>query len=209
MIKSQKQSSKVSDFVKLALKRSQFQNVTDKRKCRKNVTNDRAENKIEILNNNTDTISTVGSTELEDVRDIEKSIVNVRVTGQLILSGNIGLSEEIIMSADNINTCRTEEHENIYHGVDENHLGEEIISNTKQSFNFWEKQSKNNVPFSQRDTSLVGILASLLQDENTVQALSLSVIASTAGNVSTHGNSTSCFKTKQIAPPANSKRIKG
>ena len=94
VIKSQKRSSKVSDFVKLALKRSQFQNVTDKRKCRKNVTNDRAENKIQILNKNTDTISTVGSTELEDVRvysdeksDIEKSIVNVRVTGQLILSG--------------------------------------------------------------------------------------------------------------------------
>ena len=113
------------------------------------------------------------------------------------------------MSADNINTCRTEEHENIDHGVDENHLGEEIISNTKQSFNFWENQSKNNVPFSQRDTSLVGILASLLQDENTVQALSPSVIASTAGNVSTQGNSASCFKTKQIAPPANSERIKG
>ena len=143
MIKYPERSSQVSDFVKLALKRSQFQNVTDKRKCRKNVTNDRAENKIQILNKNTDTISTVGSTELEDVRaysdeksDIEKSIVNVRVTGQLILSGNIGLSGEVILSADNINTCRTKGHENIDHGVDENHLGEEIISNTKQSFNF-------------------------------------------------------------------------
>ena len=32
MIKSPKQSSKVSDFVEIALKRSQFQNVTDNRK---------------------------------------------------------------------------------------------------------------------------------------------------------------------------------
>ena len=74
---------------------------------------------------------------------------------------------------------------------------------------FWEKRRKNNVPFSQRDTSLVGILTSLLLDENTVQALSSSVIAGTAGNVSTHGNSASCSKTEQIAPPANSERIKG
>ena len=52
----------------------------------------------------------------------------------------------------------------------------------------------------------------LLQDENTVQALSTvqaSVITSTAGNVSTHGNSSSCSKTEQIAPLANSERIKG
>ena len=46
------------------------------------------------------------------------------------------------MSADNINACRIEGHENTDHGVDENHLGEEIISNTKQSLNSWEKQVK-------------------------------------------------------------------
>ena len=46
------------------------------------------------------------------------------------------------MSAENIGACRTE---NIDHGVDENHLGEEIISNYKQSFNYREKESKNNV----------------------------------------------------------------
>ena len=49
------------------------------------------------------------------------------------------------MSAENIGACRTEGHENIDHGVDENHLGEEIISNYKQSFNYREKESKNNV----------------------------------------------------------------
>ena len=101
------------------------------------------------------------------------------------------------MAADNINACRTEGHENTDHGVDENHLGEKIISNNKQSFNSREKQSKN-VSLSQRDT-LVDILVSLLKDENTVQALSPSVITSTAGNVSTHGNSTSCSKIEQIA----------
>ena len=47
------------------------------------------------------------------------------------------------MSADNINACRTEGHENIDHGVDENHLGEKIISNNKQSFNSRGKQRKN------------------------------------------------------------------
>ena len=79
--------------------------MTDNRKYRKNVTNDQAENKKEILNNTKDTISIVGRTELEDVRvysdekrDIEKSIVNVAVTVQLISSGNISSSEEIIMS---------------------------------------------------------------------------------------------------------------
>ena len=66
------------------------------------------------------------------------------------------------MSADNINACRTEVHENIDHGVDENYLGEEIISNNKQRFNFRRKQSKSNVSLSQRDTFLVDILASLL-----------------------------------------------
>ena len=76
------------------------------------------------------------------------------------------------MSADNRYACRTEGHENIDHGVDENHLGEEVISNNKKSFNSREKQIKNNVSLSQRHTSLVDILASLLQDKNTVQALS-------------------------------------
>ena len=97
------------------------------------------------------------------------------MTGQLISSGNISLSEEMIMSADNINTCRTEGQGNIDHGVDENHLGEEIISYNQKSFTSREKQSRNNVSLSQQDTSLVDILASLLQDENTVQALSPSV----------------------------------
>ena len=88
-------------------------------------------------NNNIDTISIVGRTELEDVRvysndrsDIDKSIVNVGMTGQLTSSGNISSIEEIIMSADNIKVCRTD-------------LSEEIISNNRQSFNCREKQSKN------------------------------------------------------------------
>ena len=67
-------------------------------------------NKIDKeLNNNTDTISIVGRTEL-DVRvysdeksDIEKSIVNVGMTRQLISLGNINSSEETIMLAGNIN----------------------------------------------------------------------------------------------------------
>ena len=42
------------------------------------------------------------------------------MVGQLISSGNISSSEEIIMSANNNNVCRTEGHENIVHGVDEN-----------------------------------------------------------------------------------------
>ena len=173
---------------------------------------------INTINTNTitqNTISIVGRTELEDVRvdsdgksDVEKSIVNVGMTGQLISSGNISSSEEMIMSADNINACRTEGHGKIDHGVDENHLGEEIISNNQQSFNSREKQSKDNVPLLQQDTSLIDILTSLLQDKNTVQALNPSVITSTTGDVSTHGNSTSCFKTEQKPPPASSERVK-
>ena len=68
-IQSPKWSRKVSDFFELALKRSQFQNVTDNRKYRKNVTNDQAENKKAILNN-TDTISIVGTTELKDLKSL-------------------------------------------------------------------------------------------------------------------------------------------
>ena len=168
------------------------------------------------MNSNTNTISIVGNTELEDVRvdsdeksDIEKGIVNVGMTGQLISSGNISSSEEMKMSADNINACRTEGHGNIDHGVNKNHLGEEIVCNNQQSFNSKEKQSKNNVSLPQQDTSLVDILASLLQDENTVQALSPSVVTSAVANVSTHGNCTSCFNTEQKPPPASSERIKG
>ena len=55
------------------------------------------------------------------------------MTGELISSGIISSSEEIIMSADNINAFRTEGHENIDHEVHENHLREKIISNNKQS----------------------------------------------------------------------------
>ena len=69
------------------------------------------------MNSNTNTISIVGNTELEDVRvdsdgksDIEKGIVNVGMTGQLISSGNISSSEEMIIPADNINACRLEGH---------------------------------------------------------------------------------------------------
>ena len=47
-----------------------------------------------------------------------------------------------------------------------------------------------------------------MQGKNTVLALSTSVITSTAGNVLTHGNRTSCFKTEQNPPPASSERIK-
>ena len=83
------------------------------------------------------------------------------------------------MSAENIGACRTEGHENIDHGVDENHLGEEIISNYKQSFNYREKESKNNVSWSQWDTFFTDTPASLLQDKNAVQALSPSIIIST------------------------------
>ena len=64
------------------------------------------------LNNNTDTISIVGRTEL-DVRvysdeksDIEKSIVNVGMTRQLISLGNINSSEEIIILAGNTNASK-------------------------------------------------------------------------------------------------------
>ena len=149
VIKSPKRCSKASDFVEIALKKSQFQNVRDNRNYRKNFTKDKAENKKEILNSNINTISTVGRTELEDARvysdeksDIEKSIVNVGITVQLISSGNISSSEEMIMSVENINACRTEEHGNIDHGVDENHVGEEIISNNMQSFNPREKKIK-------------------------------------------------------------------
>ena len=153
----------------------------------------------------------MGRTELKDVRvdsdeesDIQKSIVNVGMTGQLISSGKISSSKEMIMSADNINACSSEGHGNIDLGVDANHLGEEIISNNQQSFNSREKQSKNNVSLSQQNASLVDILASLLQDENTVEALSPLVITSTTENVSTHGNGTSCLKTEQKHPPASS-----
>ena len=54
------------------------------------------------------------------------------------------------MLADNINACRTEGHENIDHGVNVNHLGEESISNNKQSFDSREKQSKNHVSLSNK-----------------------------------------------------------
>ena len=47
-----------------------------------------------------------------------------------------------------------------------------------------------------------------MQGKNTVLALRTSVITSTAGNVSTHGNCTSCFKTEQNHAPASSERIK-
>ena len=167
------------------------------------------------MNSYTNTISIVGRTELEDVRvdsdeksEIGKSIVNVLITGQLISFGNISSSEEMITSAGNINAYRTEGHGYIYHGVDENHLGQEIISNNQQFFNSREKKRKNNVSLWQQDTSLVDILASLLQGKNTVLALRTSVITSTAGNVSTHGNCTSCFKTEQNHAPASSERIK-
>ena len=72
------------------------------------------------------------------------------MTRQLILSRNISSSGEIIMLADNINACRTEGHENIDHGVNVNHLGEESISNNKQSFDSREKQSKNHVSLSNK-----------------------------------------------------------
>ena len=107
--------------------------------------------------------------ELILMKKVTLRIVKVGMTGQLIPSRIVRSSEEMIISADNINACRTEGHGNIDHGVDEDHLGEEIISNNQQSFNSREKQSKN-VSLSQQDTSLVDILASLLQDENTVQA---------------------------------------
>ena len=56
------------------------------------------------MNNNTHTIGIVGKTELEDVRiysdeksDLDKSIVKIGMTGQLISSRNISSSEEMIM----------------------------------------------------------------------------------------------------------------
>ena len=99
VIRSPKRHSKVSDFVELALERTQFQKVTDNRKDRKNVAKDQGGCKKEILNDNTDTISVVERTELEDVKvysgeesAIENSFVHVGMTGQLISSANISSS---------------------------------------------------------------------------------------------------------------------
>ena len=79
-IKSPKRPSKVSYFVEIALKRSQFQNVIDNRKYRKNLAKDKAQNKKEILNSNTNIISIVGGMELEDVRiDSDEKVTLRRV----------------------------------------------------------------------------------------------------------------------------------
>ena len=48
VIKSPKRSSRVSDFVEIALKRLQFQKITDNRMYRKNFIKDKAKNKKEI-----------------------------------------------------------------------------------------------------------------------------------------------------------------
>ena len=71
------------------------------------------------------------------------------------------------------------------------------------------RQIKDNVSLSQRHTSLLDLLPFLLQDKNTVQSFSPSVITSTAGNISTHGNRTSCSKTEQTVPSASKERLKG
>ena len=78
VIKSLKRCSKVSDFVEIARKRLQFQNVTDNRKYRKNFTKDKAENKKEILNNNINTISIVERTELKMLELILMKKVTLR-----------------------------------------------------------------------------------------------------------------------------------
>ena len=90
------------------------------------------------------------------------------------------------MSTDNINAGTTEGHENI---DCENHLGEEIIPIISKVI-VLERSKVKIISFYYNE--ILDVLASLLQDENTVQALNPSVITSTAGNVSTHGNSTFC-----------------
>ena len=102
------------------------------------------------MNNNTNTFSVVGRAKSKDVRiysdeksDIEKSdIVKIGMTRQFISSGNISSSKEMIMPAGYRNSCRTEGHENIDHGVDGNDMGEETTSNKKRGFSSREKQSK-------------------------------------------------------------------
>ena len=102
------------------------------------------------MNNNTNTFSVVGRAKSKDVRiysdeksDIEKSdIVKIGMTRQFISSGNISSSKEMIMPAGYRNSCRTEGHENIDHGVDGKDLGKETTSNKKWGFNSREKKSK-------------------------------------------------------------------
>ena len=93
--------------------------------------------------------------------------------------------------------------------VGDKDIGREINSINNKTLISLDEKGLGDVSLSQKDTSLVNILASLLHEDCSVQVVTSSIVTSTAGNNSTQGRSIICSEVEQNMLPAKSGRIKG
>ena len=223
--KSTRRTSKVSDYVEIALRRPTMKNVTDNRKHRKRI----LKQQIEIGNNtvvttdsnittvyNNDVVPVDKSNETQknnfnnkDSADIGKNIVSISVTGNLILPHQNDSTREQLVSDEYNIVNETEENKRLDQTVSDKDIGREINSINNKTLISLDEKGLGDVSLSQKDTSLVNILASLLHDDSSVQVVTPSIVTSTAGNNSTQGRSIICSEVEQNMLPAKSGRIKG
>ena len=223
--KSTRRISKVSDYVEIVLRRPMMKNVTDNRKHRKRILKQQVEigndtvvttdsNITTVYNNDVVPVDKSNETQKNDFNnkdsaDIGKNIVSVSVTGNLILPHQNDFTREQLVSDEYNIVNETEENKRLDQTVDDKDIGREINSINNKTLISLDEKGLGDVSLSQKDTSLVNILASLLHDDSSVQVVTPSILTSTAGNNSTQGRSIICSEVEQNMLPAKSGRIKG
>ena len=201
-----------------------MENVTDNRKHRKRILKQQVEigndtvvttdsNITTVYNNDVVPVDKSNETQKnnfnnKDSADIGKNIVRVSVTDNLILPHQNDSTREQLVSDEYNIVNETEENKRLDQTVGDKDIRREIYSINKTLISLDEK-GLGDVSLSQKDTSLVNILASLLHDDSSVQVVTPSIVTSTAGNNSIQGRSIICSEVKQNMLPAKSGRIKG
>ena len=203
-MKSQIGSSKVSDFVELALQRSKFSNVTDNRKQRKKERIGLQKEKIQLdqLVNSEFEKENISRTRLAGQRHSLNSDVVSQSNGTITLEKSIILREgEGEVSSIKPIIGQEKEEKTIVKTLavengDKVKISEKEKARNKRSIVgqcvLMADQEIGKTELSQNDSSLVDILANLLDDEKSVTVLTPPPPISTTGLIYTHGNCTPC-----------------
>ena len=203
-VKWQIGSSKVSDFVELALQRPTFSNVTDNRKQRKKERIGLQKEKIRLdqLVNSEFERENISKTPLAGQRYSLNSDVVSQSNGIITLEKNIILREgEIEVSSIKTNIGQEKEEKTIAKPLAVENGDKVKLSKTEKARNersiveqfvLMADKEIGKTELSQNDSSLVDILASLLDKENSVTALTPPPPISTTGLIYTHRNCTPC-----------------
>ena len=170
--------------MEIALRRPTMKNVTDNRKHRKRILKQQVEigndtvvttdsNITTVYNNDVVPVDKSNETQKnnfnnKDSADIGKNIVSISVNGNLILPHQNDSTREQLVSDEYNIVNETEENKRLDQTVSDKDVGREINSINNKTLISLDEKGLGDVSLSQKDTSLVNILASLLHDDSSV-----------------------------------------